>query len=163
MTGRSHVYRAAVTWTGNTGAGTAGYKAYSRDHDIAIAGKPVIAGSSDAAFRGDAARHNPEDLLVASVSGCHMLWFLHLASAAGIVVTAYEDAPAGIMVEDAGGGGRFTEITLRPRVTLACGRDAAGARQLHAAAHAKCFIANSLNCPVTVEPTFAAAGPAARW
>lgn len=158
MSGRRHVYRASVTWTGNTGAGTAGYKAYGRDHTIAIAGKPPIAGSSDPAFRGDASRHNPEDLLVASVSSCHMLWYLHLASAAGVVVTGYDDEPEGVMVEEADGGGRFTGITLRPHVTLAPGSDQSAARAAHASAHEKCFIANSLACPVCIEPSFACPG-----
>lgn len=150
--GRTHDYAATVRWTGNQGTGTSGYKAYSRDHDIAVPGKPVIAGSSDPAFRGDPARHNPEDLLVASVSACHMLWYLHLCATAGIAVTAYDDAASGTMAEDATGGGRFTAAILRPRITVAPGSDVARAVALHHEAHEKCFIANSVNFPVTVEP-----------
>lgn len=148
---RTHSYTATVTWTGNTGAGTAYYRAYSRDHDVAFPGKPVIAGSSDAAFRGDPARVNPEEMLVASLSTCHMLWFLHLACEAGVVVEAYEDSPLGEMAEAADGGGQFTRVTLRPRVTISRG-DAATLPHLHERAHALCFIARSVNFPVVCEP-----------
>ncbi len=152
MAGREHRYTCAVTWTGNTGSGTTTYTGYSRDHTINAAGKPVIPGSSDPAFRGDAARYNPEDLLVASVSTCHMLWYLHMAAEAGVVVTAYRDEPVGVMVEDAVKGGHFTSVVLKPTVTIAPGSDPLAARDAHAAAHAKCYVANSLNFPVTCEP-----------
>ena len=152
MAGREHRYTCAVTWTGNTGSGTATYTGYSRDHTIAAAGKPVIPGSSDPGFRGDGSRYNPEDLLVASVSTCHMLWYLHMAAQAGVIVTAYRDDPVGVMVEDAVKGGQFTSIKLKPTVTIAAGSDPAKARDAHAAAHAKCYVANSLNFPVTCEP-----------
>lgn len=144
----THRYRAVVEWTGNTGEGTASYRAYERAHEIRIDGKPPIPGSSDPAFRGDPTRWNPEDLLVASLSTCHMLWFLHLAAAAKIVVTAYLDRPEGVMVEDASGGGRFAEVTLAPEVTLAGAVDPARIEALHHDAHAKCFIANSVSFPV---------------
>ncbi len=153
MTRRDHTYSPTIQWTGNLGSGTSGYKAYARDHVISVPGRPDIAGSSDPAFRGDASRHNPEDLLVASLSSCHMLWYLHLAAEAGIVVTAYRCAPTGVMVEDAARGGWFERVTLAPTVTLAAGSDADKARDLHAAAHAKCFIANSVNFPVDCVPT----------
>ncbi|WP_207481693.1 OsmC family protein [Arenibaculum pallidiluteum] len=157
MAGREHRYTVAVTWTGNTGSGTAGYKAYERAHEIAVPDasptKPVIPGSSDPAFRGDPARWNPEELLVASVSACHKLWYLHLCAAAGIVVTSYADRAEGVMVETADGGGHFARIVLRPEITILPGGDAAKAEALHATAHARCFIANSLNFPVLTEPT----------
>lgn len=149
---REHNYAATITWTGNQGSGTSGYRAYSRNHDIAVAGKPVIAGSSDPAFRGDPTRHNPEDLLIGSVSACHMLWYLHLCSAAGIVVTAYEDPASGTMSEAPDGSGRFVEIVLRPQVTLSHG-DPAEAESLHHKAHELCFIANSVNFPIRIEPS----------
>ena len=152
MSGKSHTYTTHVRWTGNTGAGTSGYKAYARDHVIASPGKPDILASSDPAFRGDATRYKPEDLLVASVSACHMLWFLHMAVVAGVVVTAYEDAPVGTMVEDDVKGGYFTGIVLRPRVTISAASDVAKAVAAHHAAHEKCFIANSVNFPITIEP-----------
>jgi organic hydroperoxide reductase OsmC/OhrA len=154
MAGKTHDYRVVVEWTGNRGTGTSGYKDYARDHDIAVPGadRPPILGSSDPAFRGDAARWNPEDLLVASVSTCHQLWYLHLCSAAKVVVTAYRDEAAGTMAEEPQGSGRFTEIVLRPVVTIAPGSDAEKARELHEKAHAMCFIANSVNFPVRCEP-----------
>jgi organic hydroperoxide reductase OsmC/OhrA len=152
MSGGEHRYTPTVTWTGNSGSGTSGYKAYSRDHVISVAGRPDIPGSSDPLYRGDPGRHNPEDLLVASLSACHMLWYLHLASDAGIVVVAYRDTAEGVMVEDAARGGWFERVTLRPEVTIAAGGDVSRANALHEAAHDKCFIANSVNFPVRCEP-----------
>jgi organic hydroperoxide reductase OsmC/OhrA len=152
MTGKRHQYTVAVTWTGNRGTGTSGYRDYARDHEIASAGKPTIAGSSDPAFRGDRARWNPEEMLVASVSTCHQLWYLHLASAAGVTVTAYEDRPVGTMAEDPDGSGRFTGVTLHPTVTIAAGGDAARAAALHHDAHAMCFVANSVNFEIDCIP-----------
>lgn len=149
---RRHVYRTRVEWTGDRGTGTSGYREYDRSHEITAGPlKPPIPGSSDPSFRGDPARWNPEELLVASISACHKLWYLHLCAEAGIVVTAYVDEAEGVMVEGADGGGRFERVTLRPRVTLTAG-DPAKARALHHEAHAKCFIANSLNFPVLCEP-----------
>jgi organic hydroperoxide reductase OsmC/OhrA len=150
---KEHRYAVTVAWTGNQGSGTSGYKAYARDHEIRIAGKPPIPGSSDPGFRGDPARYNPEDLLVASLSGCHMLWYLHLCSTAGIVVTQYVDRAEGTMVETPDGSGRFAGVVLKPEIMVKPGADLAKARALHAAAHAMCFIANSVNFPVTHEPT----------
>ena len=154
---REHTYQATVTWTGNRGDGTAGYKAYTRDYDIACPGKPVIRGSADPAYRGDAGRYNPEDMLVAALSACHMLWYLHLCSAAGIVVTAYEDAAGGVMRTHSDGSGEFTRVTLRPRVTIADGSDAETAARLHETANANCFVARSVNFPVDHEPAIATA------
>ena len=151
---RDHTYEVTVTWTGNTGSGTSGYRAFERAHEVVVPGKPVLLGSSDPAFRGDATRYNPEELLVASLSTCHMLWYLHLCSAEGIVVTAYQDLAEGVMVERPDGGGHFAEVILQPEITLAPGSDATRARTLHADAHAKCFIANSVNFPVRHEPVF---------
>ena len=148
-----HRYAVRVTWTGNTGNGTASYQGYERAHDIAADGKPVIAASSDPAFRGDPARWNPEELLVASLSSCHKLWYLALCAQAGIVVTAYDDAAEGSMAEEADGGGRFTAVTLHPRVTISATSDATRATALHEEAHRMCFIARSVNFPVTHVPT----------
>ena len=149
-----HQYRVTMRWTGNLGQGTSGYRAYSRAHEITSAGKGMVACSSDPAFRGDASRYNPEELLVGSLSGCHMLWYLHLCADAGVVVEEYVDQPEGTMMEGSGGGGRFTEIVLRPRVRLAVPDDEARAHALHQRAHEFCFIANSMNFPVRVEPSF---------
>lgn len=156
----THAYAVTVRWTGNTGRGTSGYGDYGRDHVVEAVGKPPLAGSSDPAFRGDASRWNPEELLVASLSACHQLWYLHLCAVAGVVVTAYEDRATGAMTEDARGGGFFTEVVLRPQVTIAAG-DATQALALHERAHAKCFIANSVNFPVRVEPRVSVGADAA--
>ncbi|MBB5081588.1 OsmC family protein [Nonomuraea endophytica] len=153
---KTHHYEVEVTWTGNTGTGTSGYRDYKRDHDVSAPGKDVIAGSSDPAFRGDPARWNPEELQVAAVSQCHMLWFLHLCSAEGIVVTGYTDRPHGTMVESPDGGGRFEEVVLRPEATLADPTTAARALELHERAHQLCFIANSVNFKISHAPVFPA-------
>jgi organic hydroperoxide reductase OsmC/OhrA len=152
MPGKTHRYSVTVTWTGNRGTGTSDYRAYDRSHEIGAPGKPVIPGSSDPAFRGDPARWNPEEMLVASVSTCHQLWYLHLASAAGIRVVAYEDRPEGLMAETPNGSGHFTGVTLHPLVTLAAGADAAKAKALHHDAHEMCFIANSVNFTIDCMP-----------
>ncbi|HEV2545806.1 MAG TPA: OsmC family protein [Stellaceae bacterium] len=147
-----HTYRITVRWTGDLGAGTSSYRAYSRAHAIEAPGKSAIAGSSDPAFRGDAAAWNPEELLVASLSTCHQLWYLHLAAVNGIVVKSYVDAAEGTMSEEADGGGRFTRVVLRPSVTIAAGGNLEKARALHREAHEKCFVANSVNFPVECVP-----------
>lgn len=154
-TGRTHSYATTVTWTGNGGEGTASYRSYARSYDITAEGKPVIAGSSDPAFRGDAACWNPEDLLVASLSACHMLWFLHLCAVARIVVESYDDDATGTMTEGEDGGGRFREVVLHPVVGLRDRERQDEAAALHHQAHTRCFIANSVNFPVRVEPRFA--------
>ncbi|MFI6926966.1 OsmC family protein [Nonomuraea spiralis] len=149
---RNHTYNTTVTWTGNQGTGTSGYRDYSRAHDLAAEGPPVIAGSSDPAFRGDPARWNPEQLLVGSLSQCHMLSYLHQCAVAGVVVTDYTDDAVGTMAES-GVGGHFTEVVLRPEVTVAAPEMAEAALRLHEDAHKACFIAASVNFPVRHEPT----------
>lgn len=151
MAGREHHYAVRVEWTGNTGTGTSAFNAYTHDHDITADGKPGIPGSSDPALNGDAARWNPEDLLVASLSACHKLWYLFLCAEAGVVVTAYVDRAEGWMVGSLDRGGHFTRVVLRPEVTLAAGSNAETAARLHDEAHARCFIANSVNFPVETE------------
>src|SRR6266568_200251 len=153
----THHYELNVRWTGDAGTGTTDYRSYRRDHEILGAGKPVILGSSDPAFRGDAARWNPEELLVASLSQCHMLWYLHLAASAGVVVVAYTDAAEGTMLETGDGGGHFTEVVLGPVVTVASPEMADKAAGLHGRAHQLCYIANSVNFPVRHQPTTAVA------
>jgi organic hydroperoxide reductase OsmC/OhrA len=150
--GREHRYATTITWTGNAGKGTSGYREYRRDHEIAAPGKPVIPASSDPHFRGDGARWNPEDLLVASLSACHQLWYLHLCADAGVVVTSYVDRAEGVMRERADGGGAFERVVLRPEVTVTAGSDRELALSLHDRAHALCFIARSVNFPVEHVP-----------
>ena len=150
---RLHRYTARTVWSGET----RDYKSFSREHRIEMPGKPSLRASSDPAFRGDPSCHNPEDLLVASLSSCHMLWYLHLCAVKGVVVTAYEDAAEGTMVE-VPRNGHFSEVVLRPVVTITGDSDAARAEALHERAHAECFIANSVNFPVRCEPTIRTAG-----
>jgi len=157
VTAREHHYRLTTTWTGNLGTGTSDYRAYSRDHEIAIAGKSApLTGSADAAFRGDPARYTPEELLVASLSTCHMVWFLHLCADAGIVVTQYEDGASGAMSENEDGSGEFTSVILRPRAVITDPARLADAVALHTRAHQLCFIARSVNFPVELEPVVVA-------
>lgn len=155
-----HHYRVLVTWTGNLGSGTPNYGAYSRDHEITSpeGGKAAIAGSSDPAYRGDPARWNPEELLVASLAACHKLWYLHLCADSGVVVTGYTDRAEGWMEPDVAGVVRFARVLLSPVVAIAPSSDAALARSLHAEAHRRCYIANSVAFPVEHAPEMVVGG-----
>jgi len=146
----SHTYQVRVDWTGNDGAGTRSYRSYRRDHVISAAAKPPISGSSDPAFRGDPARYSPEELLVASLSSCHMLWYLHLCAVNDVIVTHYRDEPVGHLQEGAGGAGAFVRVVLQPAVDIATGSDPARALALHDEAHRFCFIARSVNFAVDI-------------
>lgn len=156
----THQYSVTVEWTGNRGTGTSGYRAYDRTHEITAPalGKAPIAGSSDPAFRGDGSRWNPEELLVASLSACHKLWYLHLCADAGVVVTAYVDRAEGMMEDDEDGGASFRRVVLHPVVTIAAGSDAARAMALHHEAHRLCYIARSVTFPVENQPEIVLAG-----
>lgn len=147
-----HHYKTTTTWVGNRGQGTANYRAYDRNHDIASEGRPDILCSSDPAFRGDPSRHNPELLLVGSLSGCHMLWYLHLCADNNIVVTEYTDEATGTMEENKDGSGQFVEVTLNPRVTVADKSMIEKANELHHKANQMCFIAHSVKFPVHHKP-----------
>ncbi len=146
-----HNYKLTVTWTGNKGTGTSDYRAYDRNHTISIEGKTELQGSSDPYFRGDKTKHNPEDLLVASLSACHMLSFLHVCVKAGVIVVDYVDHATGIMVDYPDGSGRFTEVTLHPIVTITKESKTDNLHELHKKANELCFIANSVNFPVKHE------------
>jgi len=148
-----HHYKATTTWVGNRGIGTSDYKAYERNHDISIAGKEILKCSSDPSFRGDKSRHNPEGLLVASLSGCHMLWYLHLAAVNKVVVIEYIDEASGTMEENPDGSGQFTEVTLRPQITVSDKSMIEKAVMLHHQANQMCFIARSVKFPVHHNPT----------
>lgn len=152
-----HRYALKATWTGNRGSGTSGYRDYDRAVTLTVDGKPEIAASSDKPFRGDATRWNPEDLLLAALSECHLLSYLHACVQAGVVVVSYEDDASGTMVEDGAGGGAFREVVLRPRVVVAEESMRAAAEAAHAQANAWCFIANSVNFPVRHEPVISVA------
>lgn len=150
---KTHLYKATTRWTGNNGKGTAEYTGYSRDHSISIEGKGDLLCSSDPKFRGDRTRHNPEDLLLSSISGCHMLWYLHLCASNGVVVTDYEDNAIGEMEMNADGSGQFREVMLNPKVTVLKEDMIAKANALHHDANKMCFIARSLNFAVKHSPT----------
>lgn len=149
---KEHVYQTAVVWTGNTGEGSKNYTAYERSYTIHTKNKEDIHGSSDPAFRGDPKKHNPEDLFLASVSSCHMLWYLHLCSIHHVVVTAYEDFAEGKMLETEANGGYFTEVILHPVVSITDPTQIELANALHHEANTHCFIANSLNFKVSHQP-----------
>ena len=145
-----HHFTAKLTWTGATKGTTSSYESYSRDYLIEVPGKPPLPGSADTVFRGDSSRHNPEDLLVMSLSACHMLTYLAEAARAGVLVVGYADEASGTMqLKD--GKMRFTEVSLRPQVLIAKGGDPAQARRLHEKAHEHCFVANSVNFPVSCD------------
>lgn len=150
----AHQYVSNIVWTGNRGQGTAGYRSYDRTWDIAIAGKPVIHCSNDSLLGGDPGKMNPEDLLLSALSACHMLWYLHYAAVDGVVVSHYEDSPLGTGEVGPGGAGCFTAAVLRPRIVLRTGSDLAMAQAIHGRIHEVCFIARSVNFPVTCAPTF---------
>ena len=151
---KTHDYSAAIAWTGNRGEGTGHYKAYDRTWQVETPGKPVIACSNDPLLGGDPSRPNPEDMLLASLSACHMLWYLHYASDAGIVVHDYRDEPVGVGEAGPGGAGRFVSATLRPVIKVARGADLAKAEAIHHEIHKVCFIARSVNFPVSYAPRF---------
>ena len=148
---KQHHYKAAITWSGNRGEGTSNYHAYDRCHTLNVHHKPEILLSSDPSFRGDMSRYNPEELFLASLSSCHMLWYLHLCADNGIVVTAYTDMATGTMEENEQGG-RFIEVMLHPHVTVTHSSMITKASELHQQAHEKCFIASSCNFPVRHHP-----------
>lgn len=153
-----HDYTTRIQWTGNRGEGTAHYMAYDRTWDIAVPGKAVVHCSNDPLLGGDPTKMNPEDLLLSALSACHMLWYLHYASDAGIVVTSYSDAPLGVGEVGRGGAGRFVKATLRPHVVVKAGADLAKAEAIHHRIHEVCFIARSVNFPVEYRPSFAIEG-----
>lgn len=150
---KEHFYSIILNWTGNLGNGTKAYDSYSRNHLISSDKKEDIKGSSDSSFRGDSKYYNPEELFLSSLSSCHMLWYLHLCSANGIVVNSYHDQPKGTMIEEKDGSGAFENVTLNPTVVITDASKRALAKTLHSVAHKMCFIANSCNFEILHEPT----------
>lgn len=146
-----HHYALTATWEGDLGTGTSGYRDYSRDVRLSVAGKPDVLASADRPFRGDAGRWNPEDLLLAALSECHLLSYLHACVTAGVVVVSYRDDATGVMTEDGRSGGAFTDVLLRPEVVVAEPSMIEKAERAHADAHRMCFIASSVNFPVRHE------------
>jgi len=145
---KEHRYFTNLQWTGNTGLGTNSYREYERAHRISVKGKYSIECSSDTAFRGDKTKYNPEEMFLASLSSCHMLWFLHLSSEAGVNIIEYSDNATGKMMESEDGNGKFTEVVLHPKVKVKETWMLAHMQELHDKAHHFCFISNSCNFPV---------------
>lgn len=150
------LFTSKIDWTGNRGTGTSGYKSYDRTWSVRTPGKPEIKCSNDPMLGGDPTLHNPEDLLLNALSACHMLWFLHLSSDAGLIVTAYTDTPEGLGETAPSGAGRFLSATLKPQITLDKG-DPAQADTIHAEIHKVCYIARSVNFPVTIQASYTTA------
>ncbi|MCO6461256.1 MAG: OsmC family protein [Saprospiraceae bacterium] len=151
---KKHQYKVDTIWSGNRGSGTMDYRSYDRNFTLKMDGKADILGSSDSSFSGDRSLHNPEDLLLAAVSSCHMLWYLHLCSTHGIIVLEYTDHASGVMEEEIDGSGKFTEMVLSPDVLINNDEDIELAEKLHYEAGKMCFIANSLNFPIQYKPRF---------
>jgi len=151
---KEHHYTVEIEWTGNKGSGTGSYAGYGREHTLRVAGKEDLHCSADLPFHGDGSKYNPEDMMVASLSACHMLWYLHLCADAGIVVTSYEDTAEGWLQMDSGPG-RFVRAMLHPRVRITDASRWEEALLLHDEARKKCFIANSVNFPVEHAPVSA--------
>jgi organic hydroperoxide reductase OsmC/OhrA len=149
---KEHHYKTTTRWTGNKGTGTSDYKSYERSHVLSVEGKQDILGSSDPAFRGDKTKHNPEDLMVSALSGCHMLWYLHFCAVNGVVVMNYEDNAIGTMVENEDGSGHFTQVILNPIVIVKENSMIEKANELHHNAHQACFIARSINFEIKLNP-----------
>jgi len=150
---KSHLYHLNMRWTGNKGDGTKNYRSYERSYTIAIPNKVDLEGSADPAFRGDPTKYNPEELLLASLSSCHMLWYLHFCAEASIVVLDYTDQAVATMIEDPNGSGYFKEVSLQPIVKVAHESMIQTALELHKKANKYCFIANSVNFTVYHKPT----------
>jgi organic hydroperoxide reductase OsmC/OhrA len=155
---KTHHYEVRMDWTGNGGEGTKNYRSYRRDHEISANGKVIILASSDPAFRGDPTRYNPEELLVGSISSCHMLWYLHLCAVNGVMVLDYHDDARGEMNENTDGSGEFVRVVLRPKIRIAGRGDIAKANALHHEAHKYCFIARSVKFPVEIDASIATNG-----
>lgn len=152
MPAKTHDYTVKINWTGNRGTGTSAYMAYDRNWDLATPGKPLIQCSNDPLLGGNPEKHNPEDMLIAALSSCHMLWYLHLCSEAGVIVTSYQDNPIAVGEVEPSGKGRFLSATLKPRIEITPESDPVKAVQLHDEIHQYCFVARSVNFPVTYEP-----------
>lgn len=150
---RDHEYAARLVWDGNTGTGTATYAGYGRQYRVLMTGKPDISGTADPMFKGDASKHNPEDLFLASISACHMLSYLALCARQGVRVVEYEDDVRGTMKFDGRGGGKFEEVVLHPSVTIEGKDHTELALELHEKAHELCYIAASCSVPIRHEPT----------
>lgn len=150
---KEHHYHLKTIWTGNTGKGTSSYRSYERSLTVSVENKVDLLCTSDTAFNSEKTKHNPEELFLASISSCHLLWYLHLCSENGVVVHDYVDFAEGTMIETADGGGHFTQIILCPTIVVGALSMIEKAHALHQEAHKLCYIANSCNFPIVHKPT----------
>lgn len=149
---QDHHYNITTEWTGKTAEGTKNVKKYNRTHTITNQGKPELILTTDNPHVGDKTKLNPEDLLVSSISSCHMLSYLYVCALEGIVITSYIDNANGIMTENVTGGGSFKEVTLNPVFSVADENMVEKAIELHHKAHEICYIANSVNFEIKCNP-----------
>lgn len=141
-----------MSWDGASRHGLEFRDRTKRRHTISHPEKPDIDGSAAPAFHGETTRWNPEELLLAALSQCHMLTFFYLAHEEGLEVVDYEDTPEATLRTHADGSGEMTEAILKPRVTVRGGWEGS-LDDMHHRAHELCFIARSVNFPVTHEAT----------
>lgn len=152
-----HNYKTTLNWSGSTGSG---YGDYPREHRVELGGASgELALSSDAAFLGNSELSNPEQLLLAAASSCQLLSFLAVAARSRVDVLAYRDSAEAVMPEDITPM-RITAITLRPEITVNAGTDPERVQRLVEKAHQSCFIANSLNTEISLDPTIELLKPA---
>ena len=143
-------HRVALSW--QKGEAPFTYEAYPRNHEIAFKdGAERLTASAAGAYRGDTSKADPEDLLVAALSSCHMLSFLAIAAKKRLTVLSYDDDAAGFL-EQEGGKLWMTRVVLRPKVTFEPQLQPQLLAEIHHLAHESCFIANSVKTNVTVEP-----------
>ena len=160
----AHAFETHLRWPADPAQALPPAPAFSRNSVLSAPGKKEVAGSAPAVFGGDAARYNPEELLLMALSECHMLTYLAVAAKRNLSILAYEDRATGTLGLGTNGIksgplGKMSmqQVTLRPRVTVAKGTDLAEALAIHERAHANCFIANSVNFPVRHEAQIVAA------
>ena len=160
----THSFETHLRWPADPAQALPPASAFSRNNVLSAPGKVEVAGSAPSVFGGDAARYNPEELLLMSLSECHMLTYLAIVAKKRMTIIAYEDRATGTLGLGENGiksgpPGKMSmqEVTLRPRVTVAKDTDLADALAMHETAHANCFIANSINFPVRYEAEIVAA------
>jgi organic hydroperoxide reductase OsmC/OhrA len=143
-------FRAQTTWTRTRDDFS--YDHYDRDHEVRWGSGQAAAASAAPEYLGSADRLNPEETLVGALSSCHMLTFLAIAARKRLVVDAYSDAAEGVLGKNDAGKLAITEVTLRPVVRFAPGVavDPAALARMHEAAHANCFIAQTVKASVRI-------------
>jgi organic hydroperoxide reductase OsmC/OhrA len=142
-------HKITLNWTKGNAPFT--YDAYPRDHRINFKNGEAVSFSAAAAYKGDPAKGDPEDMLVAALSSCQMLTFLAIAAKKKLTVLSYDDEAVGFL-EKEGGKLWITRVILRPKIVFETAPDAATLAEMNHMAHEQCFIANSVKTEVTVEP-----------